>query len=145
MSKPDATSIAIYCLNLMTQLAPPTTPVVLVVDDEALLRWHASDLLASAGYKVVEADDAATALRILEERRDVRLLFTDVQMPGALNGLDLVRKVHQRWPNVLLLVTSGGMTLGNEDIPDDGRFVAKPYREGDLLGHVSDMIHEGNR
>lgn len=128
----------------MTQVGT-TTPVVLVVDDEALLRWHASDLLASAGYKVVEADDAATALRILETREDVRLLFTDVQMPGALDGLDLARQVHQRWPGVLLLVTSGGVPLGNADIPDAGRFVAKPYREGDLLGQVSDMIHEKHK
>ncbi len=128
----------------MTQPAH-STPVVLVVDDEALLRWHASDLLASAGYRVVEADDAATALRILEEREDVRLLFTDIQMPGAFNGLELAHKVHERWPNVLLLVTSGGVTVGNADIPDDGRFVAKPYCEGDLLSHVSDLIHEGGR
>ncbi len=92
---------------------------------------------------MVEADDAATALRILEGREDVRLLFTDVQMPGAIDGLDLVRQVHERWPNVLLLVTSGGVTVANGDIPDDGRFVAKPYCEGDLLGHVSDMIHDG--
>ena len=128
----------------MTQL-DQTTPVVLVVDDEALLRWHASDLLASAGYKVVEADDAATALRILEARKDVKLLFTDVQMPGALDGLDLVRQVHERWPNVLLLVTSGGLSIADADIPDDGRFVPKPYREGDLLSKVSDMIHDGPR
>ncbi len=124
---------------------PQPAPVVLVVDDEALLRWHASDLLASAGYRVVEADDAATALRILETREDVRLLFTDVQMPGALDGLDLVRKVHERWPNVLLLVTSGGVDLVDDDLPDHGQFVAKPYGEGDLLAHVSTMIEARRR
>jgi CheY-like chemotaxis protein len=114
-------------------------PVVLVVDDEALLRWHAADLLSSAGYQVVEADDAATALQIMEGRSDVRLLFTDVQMPGQ-NGLDLAKEVHQRWPNVLLLVTSGGIQVADEDIPDHGRFVAKPYAETDLLNQVDDLI-----
>ena len=118
-----------------------TLPVVLVVDDEALLRWHASDLLSSAGYQVVEADDAVTALRILETRQDVCLVFTDVQMPGALNGLDLAREVHARWPGVLLLVTSGGVQVCDADIPDDGRFVAKPYCEGDLLHHVNGLLH----
>lgn len=114
-------------------------PVVLVVDDEALLRWHAADMLSSAGYRVVEADDAASALRIMESRADVRLLFTDIQMPGR-NGLDLAKEVHQRWPNVLLLVTSGGMRVADEDIPDHGRFVPKPYAEVDLLHQVGDLI-----
>lgn len=114
-------------------------PVVLVVDDEALLRWHATDLLSSAGYDVVEADDAATALRVLEGRSDVRLLFTDVQMPGAMNGLDLARQVHERWPSVLLLVTSGQML----DVPlvlEDGCFMAKPYDEAALLDQVRSLI-----
>ncbi|WP_158808849.1 response regulator [Beijerinckia sp. L45] len=117
------------------------TPVVLVVDDEALLRWHAADLLSSAGYQVVEADDAASALRIIEDRGDIRLLFTDVQMPGR-TGLDLAREVHERWPNVLLLVTSGGVKLADSEIPDHGRFVAKPYEERDLLQHVDGLIAE---
>lgn len=119
-------------------------PVVLVVDDEALLRWHAADMLSSAGYQVVEADDAATALRIMETRNDVRLLFTDIQMPGR-NGLDLAKEVHQRWPNVLLLVTSGGLQIADSDIPDHGRFVAKPYAETDLLHHVDGLIAEPPR
>jgi CheY-like chemotaxis protein len=118
------------------------TPVVLVVDDEALLRWHAADLLSSAGYQVVEADDAATALRIIEDRGDIRLLFTDVQMPGRQNGLDLAREVHERWPNVLLLVTSGGVQIADSEIPDHGRFVGKPYEERDLLKHVDGLIAE---
>ena len=128
----------------MTQ-QDPATPLVLVVDDEALLRWHAADLLSSAGYRVVEADDAATALRILEDRPDVKLLFTDIQMPGALDGLGLARKVHERWPDVLLLVTSGGMRVGNGDIPDHGRFVAKPYAEVELLHQVGGLMGETSR
>jgi CheY-like chemotaxis protein len=123
----------------MTQPNTPM-PLVLVVDDEALLRWHAADLLESAGYRVVEAADASTALHILESRSDVRLLFTDVQMPGAQNGLDLAKEVHERWPNVLLLVTSGGMQIADADLPDHGRFVAKPYHESELLHKVDGLI-----
>ena len=119
------------------------TPVVLVVDDEALLRWHATDVLVSAGYRVVEADNAAVALQILEDRQDVRVLFTDVQMPGPLDGIDLARQVHQRWPDVLLLVTSGHLKFSNSDIPDDGCFVSKPYRSSDLIGTVDRLIARG--
>ena len=119
---------------------PVNDPVVVVVDDEAVLRLHAADLLESAGYRVVEAADATTALTILEERQDVRLLFTDVQMPGPIDGMDLAREVHQRWPDVMLVVTSGDLDLHDSDIPDHGCFMSKPYRSGDLLGTVSRLI-----
>ncbi len=117
-----------------------TLPVVLVVDDEALQRWHAADLLAQAGYHVVEADDAATALRILEDRDDVQILFTDVQMPGAFDGIELARRVRARWPGVLLIVTSGQADFVGADLPDHGCFVAKPYHPGELLGTMSGLI-----
>jgi CheY-like chemotaxis protein len=78
-------------------------PIALVVDDEALLRMYASDLLEEEGFAVLAAADAEAALRILEARPDVRLLFTDIQMPGGCDGMDLARKVHARWPNVLLV------------------------------------------
>ena len=75
---------------------------------------------------------------------DVDLLFTDIQMPGKLDGMDLARQVHARWPNVLLVITSGQKKPPDEEIPDHGRFVAKPYRAEELLGQVDDMIHKGN-
>lgn len=120
------------------------SPTILVVDDEALLRWHATDMLTDHGYTVLEADNAASALRTLEERPDVRLLFTDIQMPGACNGIDLARKVHDRWPYVLLLVTSGGVTVAEEDMPDHGKFVAKPYRDDDIISRIDSMVEGGN-
>ncbi len=114
--------------------------VVLVVDDEALQRWHAADLLAQAGYVVVEADDAMTAMRIMEDRGDVEILFTDIQMPGPFDGMELARRVHVRWPRVRLLVTSGQLEIDDTDLPDHGRFVPKPYQAGDLLGKMSGLI-----
>ena len=74
----------------------------------------------------MEARNAEEAIRIMEKRDDVRLLFTDVQMPGRFDGIDLARQVHARWPNVLLVITSGRKRPDQEDIPDDGRFVSKP-------------------
>jgi two-component system, response regulator PdtaR len=125
-----------------TQTAPE--PLILVVEDQAILRLYAADMLEEHGFRVVEAQNAAAALKVLETRNDVRLLFTDIQMPGALDGMDLAREVHQRWPRVLLVITSGQKKPTEAEIPDHGRFVAKPYRAAELLGQVDDMIHKDN-
>ena len=117
-------------------------PLILVVEDEELLRLHAADLLEEHGYKFLKAENAAAALKVLETRDDVRLLFTDIQMPGKLDGMDLARQVHARWPNVLLVITSGRMRPSRAEIPDDGRFVPKPYRPNDLLGQVNDLMQK---
>jgi DNA-binding NtrC family response regulator len=115
-------------------------PTLLVVEDEALLRMIAADTLEENGFDVVEAANADAALKVLETRDDVRLLFTDVRMPGSCDGMDLARHVHARWPNILLVITSGHLRPAEEEIPDHGHFIGKPYRENDLLGEVKDMI-----
>jgi two-component system, response regulator PdtaR len=129
---------------IMAETKTPPEPLILVVEDEELLRLFAADLLEEHGFRVVEARNAAAALKVLETRDDVRLLFTDIQMPGTLDGMDLAREVHQRWPRVLLVITSGQKKPTEEEMPDHGRFVAKPYRAEELLGQVDDMIHKGN-
>ena len=118
--------------------------VILVVDDEELLRMHATGVLEDAGYRVVEASDAAAALNVLEREPDIRLLFTDVNMPGKYDGLALAETVHQRWPHVLLLVTSANCKLADGDLPDHGRFLAKPYGAKDVVGRVSGLIEDGH-
>ena len=128
----------------MAETKTPPEPLILVVEDEELLRLFAADLLEEHGFRVVEARNAAAALKVLEARDDVRLLFTDIQMPGTLDGMDLAREVHQRWPRVLLVITSCQKKHTEEEMPDHGRFVAKPYRAKELLGQVDDMIHKGN-
>ena len=83
-------------------------PVILVVEDEALLRMLAGDILTEdGGYRVSEAVDADEALILLESRHDVRLVFSDVNMPGALNGLALARLVNMRFLGIKVIVTSG--------------------------------------
>ena len=113
---------------------------ILVVDDEELLRLNAADLLEDNGYAVIEAANAEDALRRLERRPDVRLLFTDIQMPGRIDGIELARLVHERWPHILLVMTSGQEQPSRAEIPDEGRFIAKPYRAGELLGQVNKML-----
>jgi two-component system, response regulator PdtaR len=115
---------------------------VLVVEDEMLIRLWAADLLEENGFSVLEAENAEAALKVLESRPDVKLLFTDVQMPGSLNGMELAREVHARWPHVLLVITSGRERPAPAEIPDDGRFVAKPYSGEQLLGQINNLMNK---
>jgi CheY-like chemotaxis protein len=115
-------------------------PTILVVEDDELLRMVAADMLAENGFGVVEAANADAALKLLETRDDVRLLFTDIQMPGSCDGMDLARQVHVRWPNILLVITSGQIKPTEAEIPDHGHFIAKPYRANELLGEVNEMM-----
>ena len=119
-------------------------PLILVVEDDELLRLHAADLLEEHGFGVVEAENADAALKLLETRDDVRLLFTDIQMPGSCDGMGLARKVHARWPRILLIITSGQIKPAQAEIPDHGRFVAKPYRAEDLVEQVKNLVKNQN-
>ena len=127
-------------LTDMSESEVRAKPSIFVVDDEELLRLNAADLLEDNGYTVIEAANAEDALRTLERRPDVRLLFTDIQMPGPIDGMELARLVHERWPHILLVMTSGRSQPSRSEIPDDGRFIAKPYRAGELLGQVNKML-----
>ena len=101
---------------------------ILVVEDELLLRLMAVDIVEDAGFEALAAATADEALAILEARADdVRLVFTDIQMPGSMDGLGLAHAVRDRWPPVALIVTSGRCSIGANDLPDRGRFIAKPY------------------
>jgi CheY-like chemotaxis protein len=126
-------------LGVMGEVAHP---LALVVDDEELLRLFAAGLLEEHGFDVLGAENAAAALRVLESRHDVRLLFTDIQMPGTLNGMDLAREVHARWPSVLLVIASGQTKPSRAEIPDDGRFVGKPYDAAELFTEVDDLMRK---
>jgi CheY-like chemotaxis protein len=102
-------------------------PVVLIVEDEFLLRMDAVDMIVAAGFEVVEAANADEAINILESRRDITVVFTDIQMPGSMDGLKLARAVRGRWPPIKIIATSGHVDVGETDLPDGGRFLAKPY------------------
>lgn len=117
-------------------------PVALVVEDEALVRMYACEILEERGFNVLQAATAERALKVMEAAPDVRLLFTDIQMPGAFDGMDLARQVHARWPKVLLVITSGQKTPSRAEIPDDSRFVAKPYRAEELISEVNDLLRK---
>jgi CheY-like chemotaxis protein len=102
-------------------------PVILVVEDEFLLRMDAAVMIAAAGFAVVEAANADEAIDILETRSDIAVVFTDIQMPGAMDGLRLARAVRGRWPPIKIVATSGHLAVTDTDLPEGGRFLPKPY------------------
>ncbi|HEX7874028.1 MAG TPA: response regulator [Sphingobium sp.] len=113
---------------------------VMIVEDEFLLREIGAEVLNDAGYDVVEAHDASEAMEVLEHRRDIALVFTDIRMPGPMDGLALAERVHERWPAIKLLVTSGHMRLSDDELPDHGVFLAKPYLWRDLTQRVESLL-----
>src|SRR4051812_25581179 len=123
----------------------PTTgstdrPNVLVVEDEMVLRMRAVDIVEDAGFSPVEAVNADEAIAILETRSDIAVVFTDIQMPGSMDGLKLAAAVRDRWPPVKIVATSGHVTIGRDDLPDGGRFLPKPYSSAEILNTLRELI-----
>jgi DNA-binding NtrC family response regulator len=116
------------------------TTTILVVEDEALVRMHSVDIFESAGFDVIEAADADEAIVVLG-RGNVHLLFSDIDMPGSMDGLGLAQLVHERWPDVRLLLTSGHHRVQDSDVPGHGQFVRKPWMENTLVATVRGMLH----
>jgi DNA-binding NtrC family response regulator len=101
----------------------------------------AADELDDAGFRVLEAKNADEALAVLEAHSDeVQVLFTDVDMPGSMDGMALAERVYQRWPHLLLLISSGYPRPHPDEIPDHGRFVPKPYIGATLVRHITEMM-----
>ena len=114
--------------------------VVLVVEDEMLLRMRAVDMVEDAGFTSVEAVNADEAVAILESRSDIALLLTDIQMPGSMDGLKLAHAVHERWPPIRIILVSGQLRLASIDIPVDSRFFGKPLEAKEMIAEMQDMI-----
>ncbi|MCF1434597.1 response regulator [Agrobacterium vitis] len=115
-------------------------PVILVVEDSPLIRMGAIDLVLSAGYEVLEAGDADEAIRILESRDDIDLVFTDVQMPGTMDGIKLSHYIRDRWPPVKLIIASGAAILEESMLPGGSRFFSKPYDELTITEAMAQLL-----
>ena len=114
--------------------------VVLVVEDEPFIRMAAADMITNAGFEVVEADSADEAIRILEVRSDIQLVFTDVDMPGTMDGVKLSHYIRHRWPPVKLIVASGKKLVAEDDLPKGAIFFSKPYSEHFLVEAIVGML-----
>ena len=115
--------------------------LVLIVEDDSLVRMDTADMMGGLGFSVLEAKDASEAIRLLESRLDITVMFTDVEMPGSMNGLKLARVVHGRWPPIKIIITSGKVKLSEDDLPDGGRFLSKPYTRMQFDSTLREMTH----
>lgn len=113
--------------------------IVLVVEDDPLLRLAAVDMLEDAGFETVEAADAFAAVAILESRTDVRLVFSDVAMPRGMTGLTLAAMIRDRWPPIEIVLTSGVKDLDASTLPARCVFYAKPYRPEQVIGSLREF------
>lgn len=113
--------------------------VVLIVEDEPLLRMAAQEMVEDAGFCALIAGSAEEAIAILETRSDIGIVFTDIHMPGRMDGLRLAAAVRDRWPPVRIIVTSG---LGNpsvDELPEGAVFIAKPYMDRTVIDAMRRM------
>lgn len=117
----------------MAQHTAPSSRAVLVVEDEPLLLMDAMDMIEHAGLVVHGVCDADAAVALLEKRADIAVLFTDIDMPGSMDGLALAHLVAERWPAISIVVTSGHVRATVAELPANGTFFAKPYPPRDVV------------
>ena len=115
-------------------------PVVLIVEDDLLIRLDAVDMIRAAGFETIEANGADEAIAILERRRDITVVFTDVQMPGSMDGLRLAAAVRDRWPPIKIILVSGQLKLANLHIPSNSCFFGKPLVAEAVIARMQSMI-----
>jgi two-component system, response regulator PdtaR len=115
---------------------PQPIGVVLLVEDEPLVRLVTADILLEANFRVIEAGDAEEALRVLKAEVTVDVLLSDVEMPPGMNGYELVGHVHRDWPGVEIIVSSGREWPREDALPPGAVFLAKPYLNATLVAHV---------
>lgn len=121
------------------QRPPPASHVVLVVEDEPLLRMTAVDMIEEAGFETLEAADATEAVRILESRLDIRIVFTDIDMPRGIDGMRLAALIRDRWPPIDIIVTSGHIAATDVQLPERAVFFSKPYEQAAVVRAMREM------
>jgi len=132
-----------WTVRLSMSTDPTQVPNVLVVEDEMILRMRAVDLVEDAGFCPVEAVNADEAMSILESRSDISLLFTDIQMPGSMDGLKLAHAVHERWPSIKIILVSGQVKPSDAERPADSRFFGKPLGVEQMITELQAMVGAG--
>jgi CheY-like chemotaxis protein len=115
--------------------------VVLVVEDEFLIRLNTVQMIEEAGCETMEAANADEALAILGRTPDIDIVFTDVNMPGSMNGLELAQVIAENRPSVRVVLTSGKVIVRGEDLPRDDRFIPKPFSYDQVARVLHELAH----
>ena len=121
---------------------PNSCKKLLLVEDEVFVRLVSSEFLSEAGYEVVEAESADEALHLLEVASEFHVMFSDIRMPGSMNGLELAKVVHERWPAIKILLTSGDTWPSRGEMPVSGQFLAKPYQVDVLQQRLANLLDD---
>ncbi|MCJ2085038.1 response regulator [Methylobacterium sp. E-005] len=130
----------------MTHPDAASAPYALIVDDDGLIRMDALDILEDAGFRTFEASDGDAAMVLLAEHHaSIVLLFTDVQMPGSRNGFAVARETARCWPHIAIVVASGHVQPGPDDMPEGARFIGKPFTSGMIHDHVKEILPDGQK
>jgi CheY-like chemotaxis protein len=124
----------------MDGVADRPAPVILIVEDDPFVRMLAVEFVNDAGFKTLEAGDADRAIAILESCSEIAVLFTDIRMPGSMDGLKLAIVVSNRWPAIQILVASGHVRLRQADLPPKGRFLGKPYCAAAMVAELHSLV-----
>jgi CheY-like chemotaxis protein len=114
-------------------------PVLLIVEDEFLVRIVAVQIAEEAGFSVLQAADADEAIRVLQGRSDIRVVLTDIDMPGSMDGLELAQAIRHRWPPIDVVLTSGKMRPAADELPEGSHFLPKPYDASELIGVLQEI------
>ena len=114
--------------------------VVLVVEDEPLIRMETVDMVEAVGYVAIEAANADEAIAILESRNDIQLVLTDIDMPGSIDGLKLAHAVRKKWPPIAIVVVSGKTVVDSADLPAEAKFFSKPYDRAVVAGALGQLL-----
>jgi two-component system, response regulator PdtaR len=130
----------IWFIDVMAAVAERPAPVILIVESEPGLRMAVVQFVKDEGFETLEAGDADQAIAILESRSEIAVLFTDIDMPGSMNGLKLARVVSIRWPAIEILVASGHVRLPLANLPPNGRFLRKPYRGEAMIAELHSLV-----
>jgi two-component system, response regulator PdtaR len=130
-----------WSIDVMTNaMANKPAPVILVVEDDPFLRMLAVEFVNEAGFETLEARDADQAVAILESNSNISVLFTDINMPGSMDGLQLAHIVSNRWPAIEILIASGHVRLRQADLPPNGRFLGKPYHAEAMIADLHSLV-----
>jgi CheY-like chemotaxis protein len=124
----------------MASNVPKLGQVVLVVEDEEILRMLAVEFVEDAGFEAIEAKSADEAVQILERRMDIRIVFTDIDMPGSLDGIKLAACIRDRWPPIEIILTSGHYAPKSHELPSRAIFIPKPYQVTEVVETLREMV-----
>lgn len=124
----------------MAQSQPFQRQTILVVEDEPLLRMAAADFVEDAGFDVVDVANADEAVTVLESRMDIRVVLTDIDMPGSMNGLKLAAAIRDRWPPIDIVIVSGHVRPKLSDLPPRSLFFSKPYDETKVAAALRELV-----